>query len=385
MSGELAMPAGDPAALERLADQLDMAANGTDSLASRTASVTAEVKTNADWTGSASDGYTAFTGNLTRGVGATQAPLSRIAAAVRGYAGYLRTAQQKVSAYSSAAQAARASQNPADVATAQAAGQDANSAITAQQAAGDQAAAEVRDATAQLGNPFGSDGPVRDWVEKIHAPWDSLAGDAAVGRALAIAGQGEDMAKEARQFEKTLPQLLRDNAAELEGVLDAVNAGYPARAAETSRLLDDMDAIRKENAARLGAAEELTKGAGVWRGIGMGSDLLGLAGDYFTLRKPEDGGVMGDVDRGVAGANAGLSAADLAGLAGLTAEVPVEGQVVLVGTGLYLGGDYLYHHWAPFRDVANDVGHATVASADAAGHAATSAAKGVWHGITSVF
>jgi hypothetical protein len=52
----------------------------------------------------------------------------------------------------------------------------------------------------------------------------------------------------------------------------------------------------------------------------------------------------------------------------------VAGQVALIGTGLYLGGDYLYHHWKPFHDVCNDVGHATV-----------SVAKGIWHGITSIF
>ena len=36
------------------------------------------------------------------------------------------------------------------------------------------------------------------------------------------------------------------------------------------------------------------------------------------------------------------------------------GEVVIAGTGLYLAGDFLYHHWTPFRNVANDVGHATV-------------------------
>jgi hypothetical protein len=115
-----------------------------------------------------------------------------------------------------------------------------------------------------------------------------------------------------------------------------------------------------------------------------------LTGDYFTLRKPEDDGAMGVVDRSVAGVNAAAAGVDggylIAGMVvGSTGEIPVVGEVVLVGTGLYLGGDYLYYHWTPFRDVCNDVGHATVAGADAVGHAAAGAAKGVWHGITSIF
>ena len=40
--------------------------------------------------------------------------------------------------------------------------------------------------------------------------------------------------------------------------------------------------------------------------------------------------------------------------------LPGFGEVALAATGIYLSGDYLYQHWTPFRDVANDVGHATV-------------------------
>jgi uncharacterized protein YukE len=385
VSGDLAVPAGDPAALESLAGQLDTAAAGTDSLTSATVRVTADIKTNADWTGSAADGYTAFTGNLARGVGGMQAPLSRIAAAVRGYAGYLRTAQEKASAYGYAAQAAQASRHPADIATATAARQDAESAIAAQQAAGNHAAAEVRGATNEMANPFGPDGPVRNWIEKIHAPWDMLVGDAAVAHAMAVVKQGEELAKDMKEFEQELPKSLRNAGAELEGVLDAKDADYATRVEGTLDLLDDMEANRDLAKTYEEAAEELTRGAGVWRGIGMSSDLLGIAGDYFTIRNPEDGGVMGDVDRGAAAANMGLSGADFVALAGASFEVPIAGQVVLIGTGLYLGGDYLYHHWAPFRDVANDIGHATVAGADDIGHAAVSEAKGLWHGITSIF
>jgi hypothetical protein len=89
-------------------------------------------------------------------------------------------------------------------------------------------------------------------------------------------------------------------------------------------------------------------------------------------------GVLG-CGRGAAGVNAAAAGLDISysavGLVmGTTFEIPVVGEVALVGTGLYLGADYLYHHWTPFRDVANDTGHAIA-----------SAAKDAWHDVTSFF
>ena len=88
---------------------------------------------------------------------------------------------------------------------------------------------------------------------------------------------------------------------------------------------------------------------------------------------------MAWVDRGAAGVNAAAAGLDgsyaVVGLVtGTTFEIPVVGEVALVGTGLYLGADYLYHHWTPFRDVANDTGHAVA-----------SIAKDTWHDVTSFF
>ena len=80
------------------------------------------------------------------------------------------------------------------------------------------------------------------------------------------------------------------------------------------------------------------------------------------------------MDRGAAVFNGGLITADL------TMDVlPGVGEVALAATGMYLAGDYLYHHWTPFHDVADDVGHATVKVTDEAGHVARSA----WHSVTS--
>ena len=124
------MPGGDPAMLEQLAAQLETAAQGAGTLADGTSQVTADVRIGAEWTGDAADSYTAFTGNLATGVHGTGAPLAQIAAAVREYAGSLRAAQQKVTAYATAAQTAQAARNsPASVASAELAGQDAATAV----------------------------------------------------------------------------------------------------------------------------------------------------------------------------------------------------------------------------------------------------------------
>jgi hypothetical protein len=213
----MAVPQGDPAALERYAAELDAHAAAMDSLASRTARTTADIRTNADWTGGAADAYTGFTANLTHGVGSVQPPLSKIAGAVRGYAGYLRAAQEKVSAYNSAAQLASSTGHSAHVAAAQSAGRDAQLAVAEEQTAGDQAAREVSEAGHALENPFGPDGAVRKWVEKIHAPWDMLIGDATVARALSRIEEGEGIVRTAKEFQAGLAGLLQKNAQNMNG------------------------------------------------------------------------------------------------------------------------------------------------------------------------
>jgi hypothetical protein len=110
------------------------------------------------------------------------------------------------------------------------------------------------------------------------------------------------------------------------------------------------------------------------RGLSYTLTGLGLVADVGTIISPQDHGAMGWVDRGAAGVNGALLAANLA-----LDEIPVAGEVVMIGTGVYLADDYLYHHWTPFRNVCNDVGHATVSAAIDVSHAASSG----WHATTS--
>jgi len=170
------MPGGSPDALEQLAARLKAAAAGAAGLGTSTRQVTASIRSGAGWTGDAADGYSAFTGNLAQGAVAAEAPMSRIALAVQEYAGSLRTAQQKVAAYNSAAETAQVTGNDSGYMNAASlAGQDAAAAVSAQQAAGDRAAAEVRAAGGDLGNLLGS-GPVRGWLDRQSVSWDTLAG-----------------------------------------------------------------------------------------------------------------------------------------------------------------------------------------------------------------
>lgn len=384
MSGAVVMPGGDPAMLEQLAAQLETAAQGIGNLADRTSQVTADVRSAAQWTGDAADGCTAFTRNLATGVNGTGAPLAQIAAAVREYAGSLRAAQQKVTAYAAAAQAAQAAANsPASVASAELAGQAAATAVAAQQAAGDQAATAVRAASTELADPFGPDGAVRAWIDRVETPWDLSAGDAILGRYLAPAAAGREDTELAEEFAKDLPELMSGKFSEFAGPwMSALSKGETTEAELAGALREftaDYEEIGALNTAwKAGgrAAQALGRPLGA---LAIGADALALTGDAYTEIKPEDSGAMAWVDRGAAGVNAAAAGLDISYAAvglvmGTTFEIPVVGEVALVGTGLYLGADYLYHHWTPFRDVASD-----------SGHAVASIAKDTWHDVTSFF
>jgi uncharacterized protein YukE len=176
------MPGGDPAVLEQIASRLATDAGQFAELGRSTRQVAASVRSDAEWTGDAADSYTAFTGNLSQGAAAAEQPLSRIASAVHDYAGFLRAAQQKVAAYASAAETAQVSGNDsAYVSVAQSAAKDAEVAVEAWQAAGDRVATEVTGAAAQLGDVFGSAGPVQNWLGLQPVPWDTLAGMPGLG------------------------------------------------------------------------------------------------------------------------------------------------------------------------------------------------------------
>lgn len=93
-----------------------------------------------------------------------------------------------------------------------------------------------------------------------------------------------------------------------------------------------------------------------------------------------DGGTAASEEAVAEGGEVATEAAVDAGLVTLNASldwIPVAGEVVMIGTGVYLAGTFLYQHWTPFRDVAKAVGHATVRVVDDIGH-------GIEHGVQSL-
>lgn len=148
MSGALLpSPPGNPDALESYAATLASAAGQIQALASSTVRVTADIKSTAQWTGSAAEGYSAFTGTLAQSVGSTVSHLNQIASAVRNYAACLRTAQQKAASYNRAVEAASClipARQPAALAALDAERLQAEAAIIAADTAGDTAAADVK-------------------------------------------------------------------------------------------------------------------------------------------------------------------------------------------------------------------------------------------------
>ena len=130
--------------------------------------------------------------------------------------------------------------------------------------------------------------------------------------------------------------------------------------------------------------------------VGRVAGGLAIIGDAYTMWHPDQGGAWGTAERYVAGANAvgtgGLLAADgfeLTAAGGLMAAdatlgwVPVAGQVLVVGSALYLAGDYLYTHTKWFHDGINDIGHGVSTGVKDFGNGLSDVGHGVESGLSS--
>jgi hypothetical protein len=130
--------------------------------------------------------------------------------------------------------------------------------------------------------------------------------------------------------------------------------------------------------------------------VGRVAGGLGIIGDAYTMWHPDQGGAWGTAEQAVAGANAvgtgGLLAADgfeLTAAGGLLAAdgalgwVPVAGQVLVVGSAVYLAGDYLYTHVQWFHDGINDIGHGIATGVSDIGHGLSDVGSGIKSGLSS--
>lgn len=91
------------------------------------------------------------------------------------------------------------------------------------------------------------------------------------------------------------------------------------------------------------------------------------AGENVANRVAAGGNLVGTASV-MAGSDGLASAAGLVGLNVSTDWIPVAGQAVAIGTGLYLAGDWAYHTIKPFHDFVNAAGHTIGTAADDTGH-----------------
>ena len=205
--------------------------------------------------------------------------------------------------------------------------------------------------------------PVRKVLETVLAPLDIVLADHWVSALKEVAGVPSEWVEEAVEPLDKASALLKQGKSAVE---ELIEAGY-----KLEKVGGRLDAWETWSPGWVKtAAGSLAEIKGLSYALGG----LGLIADAGTLVSPQNQGTLGNADRVVAGLNGLLITGDMV-LGGL----PVVGEVALAATGIYLAGDFLYQHWTPFHDVANDVGHATVRAADDVGHVADSA----WHKVTS--
>lgn len=399
-------PQGSPAAIRAAAGRLRSSGGSVSGLAASARSARGETT---GWTGAAADKFGGFADRVERLGSRSAEPIGRTATTVEGYADDLDTAQRAITAakarYDSANAAANAirdrvnanpqrTQEQVDAAeqeiaghrsTAQAAINDATKAWSSYNAAAQRAAgqltavaeAEKGEADASwLEGLIGAGEGVRTWNDRFHAAWEGSGLGAWLGHLAKLGTKGAAETekllaelKQTRQGQQIVVDFVKSALARGEKVAPAVLAEAQQAAKDLGGTKDLLETL--QSGAR--SAQALQRLEGVLKGV----DATGLAGDALTIIDPEDKGAMGWVDRGAAGVNGALLAANMT-----MDEIPGVGEVVMAGTGAYLAGDYLYHHWQPFHDACDYVGGHVADFAVDTGHAVADVASGTAHAVS---
>ncbi len=412
----LTPPLGSPSAIHAAASRIsglgpDISALGSTARASRDDLV------GRSWTGTAADAFGGFAGQLSSLCGALPGPASTMSRLLTTYASALETAQRGVT--DAAARyhheialinqiSTRTGSDPnrteADVAVAQAeidaadrrAQQCVDDASTAWDTFDSVRADVVSQAHAAAGEVAGDPagaaleertGPAeqaRGWNDAFGSVWVLAQGDFVVDalvKRLAASGWPEYVAGLRSQA-----SILSSKASALD-VLKSLGRTTAGDDAELAALLSETERIESAipSASRMATAATDASGAlGVLR---TGAGVLAIFGDAWTVVDPAHDGARGTAERTAAAVNGGLIAANL-----LLDEIPVVGEVVMVGTGLYLAGDWLYDHWTPFHDVCDDIGNGVSTAWDATSDAVSSVAgdvadgvKGAWDTVSGWF
>lgn len=126
---------------------------------------------------------------------------------------------------------------------------------------------------------------------------------------------------------------------------------------------------------------------GVIGALGKFAGAVGIVGDVFTIIDPgvknkyEAAGLRGTAVLNAAGTGMAFSTT-LLGANAVADWVPGVGEVVMVGTGAILAGDYIYHHWDQITHGLGTAWHWTSHAASTAYHWTTHAASTAYHATT---
>jgi hypothetical protein len=231
------------------------------------------------------------------------------------------------------------------------------------------------------------DGEV-DWAEVVRETNDKIVNAWAVGTAPKAGWELAQLSRNFVEYTRALGDLPKSYAdlsgpgldvpagqgKSIEAVLDEVLDTARMTDADVRAFAADFDLARAVESAGEGGL------TGFLAGASHVMSILGVAGDIWAIRDPGvPNGTEANVIRGAAAANiAGIGAVEFGGAAaaalGLDAAVgwvPVAGQVVVVATGLFLAGDWVYHNRDEVKQWGKDVGHfVTDTVPDALGDAA---------------
>lgn len=207
--------------------------------------------------------------------------------------------------------------------------------------------------------------PYRTGLEAALSPLDILTADKWISILTEVARHPMRLLEPVDENLAEAARLMADGASPAE-----TRSAFAKTAAAIERAGTERDAMAVFEPSSVQLAERAAPGI---EGAGRALGGLGLLADAGTLISPQDHGAVGWADRGAAAVNGGFLTADLLGADAVMDVIPGVGEVAIAATGVYLAGDFLYHHRAQLHDIADAAGRVIVKVADDAEHAASAA------------
>jgi len=378
MSAAVVRPGGDPDQIDLYAAELAKAGGSTGDVAAGMHRQTVRVREAAQWTGAAADGYSAFTSELSRAVGALESSLRRASAPLRDFAAALRNAQQRVDSYSTAYEDSY-SLRPYSGSLSPVPGQDfpvidselvalyqdAQVAVAAYHAQADLTSTRLRQIAAEMTRRFfGPEGPFRDFLDKSHLPWDAVAGDAVI-ESFIKGGEAAEKALEGKaNLGETIDKLQDEIVLPVVEQIEAGGGDAQTNLELLLQTLDDFQVQKGETVAKVMTAladtnPALAESLSGLKTVATEADVIGfLGGIYATVSPPkEDQGLWRAGDRfagvgavfgsgtGIAENAFGVNFDELSlGPIESLEVVPDVGTVIAVAGGIYMTVDWVVHH-----------------------------------------